>query len=177
MYPRTGRLENGCHGNTTGVGQTLVVNHLLTKRNNETNTHKGTGNGTECHQYRVEVHTIAKNENCRNGKHQTTGGAVDAAGNGLHDIVLNDGVAPQHTAQNRKTQDGSEFGTFDGKPQYQCRVTDTDRNDRTKKITDKNSRNCQLGVGAGANHARCFTRCIHIICSLGNLFLKTICPN
>jgi hypothetical protein len=75
--------------------------------------------------------------------------AVNAAGNGLHDVVFDDALTPEHTAQNAETEYRREFRTLDRKPEDQSCITNRYRNHTADDPTDNERYPGQLRVWPG----------------------------
>ena len=127
---------------------------MLAQGDDETNAQEGPGDSAKGQQHRVEISPVTQDKNGRHGKHHAAGCAVHGAGNRLRDVVLNDAVTPQDTAEDAEAQDRREFGPFDGEAENKGRITDTDRNDGAEKIPDQDGGPGQFRIRPVADDGR-----------------------
>jgi hypothetical protein len=152
---RTWVFQDGRNGDPAGVGQAFEVDHLLTQGNDETNAQECAGYRAEGQQHGIEVRAIAEDEDGRDREHHAAGCAVDRAGHGLRDVVLDDAVAPQDAAQNAEAEDGRQFRTLDGETEDQRGITDADGDDHAQEIADQDRRPGQFRIRSVANNTGC----------------------
>ena len=119
---------------------------MFPERNDEGNPEKRAGDTTEREDDRIESIAVSQQEYCRHRKHHAGRCPVYAAGNGLHDVVLDDAAPAQDATQDAEAEYGRQLRPLDRKAEYQGCVADRDGDDDAEKPADTNGNPGQLGI-------------------------------
>ena len=92
LHARARRLEHRRDRDAAGIGQPLVVDHVLAQRDNEAHAEDRTDDAADDHGVGVEGVGVAQDEQGWHREHHSGRGAVDGAGDGLVDVVLDDAL-------------------------------------------------------------------------------------
>ena len=139
--------QDGSHSDAPGEGEAVEIDHLLAKRNDKSDTQHGACNTTKNHECITEFR-FSQNEQGGYREHHARRRAVHAACDRLVDVVFDDAGTLHDAAQDAKSKDGRKFRSFYGKPQNQSRVTDTDGDNSTEHVADKDGRDGEFGICA-----------------------------
>jgi len=140
-----GRFQDSRHGDAAGKSQSLEIDHLLAEGNDKRHAQKAACHAAEYHQDGIEI-GLLEDEQGRNGEHHAGGRRVDAAGDRLVDVVLNDALAVQDTSQDAKAQNGGQLGALVGEAQNQGGIAEADGDEDADAIAEQQGSPSELRV-------------------------------
>jgi hypothetical protein len=146
----TRRFQHRRCGDSAGEGEAVEIDHLLSKRDDERDPEEAARDASQ-HEQRIAEPGDAKNEQGRDGEHHPGRGAVDRAGQGLVDVVLDDAVPAHQAAEDAEAEDRGELGPLDREAELEAQVADADGDQDADRIAYEHARPSELRVLAVAD--------------------------
>ena len=168
LHTGAGRLQDRCDRNSARVGESIEVDHLLAKGDDEGQAENSAGDAGEDHEADVELGEYGElsfgvaircgeDEQGGNGEHHAGRGSVDGRRDRLVDVVLDDAGAAEDSAEDPPAENCCQFRPFDRETKDQRCISDRDGNQAPQKPTHQDCGPGQFGIGgrAGSDDVDC----------------------